>query len=90
MTDDLDTRRRRASYRAHHRGTKEMDVLMGRYADARLAAFSSDELVRFETFLSLPDPLLQAWVFSDRAEGGEFNDLIADMRVFHRLAAEAN
>lgn len=67
-----------------------MDVLMGRYADARLPAFSSDELARFETFLSLPDPMLQAWVFSDRAEGGEFNDLIADMRIFHRLAAEAN
>ena len=90
MTDDLDTRRRRASYRAHHRGTKEMDVLMGRYADARLPAFSLDELAHFETFLSLPDPMLQAWVFSDRGEGGEFEDLIADMRVFHRLAAEAN
>jgi antitoxin CptB len=90
MTDDLDMLRRRASYRAHHRGTKEMDVLMGRYADARLPAFSPKELARFETFLSLPDPMLQAWVFSDRAEGGEFHDLIADMRVFHRLADETN
>jgi antitoxin CptB len=90
MTDDLDTRRRRASYRAHHRGTKEMDLLMGRYADARLPAFSSDELAHFETFLSLPDPMLQGWIFSERTEGGEFKDLIADMRVFHRLAAEAN
>jgi antitoxin CptB len=90
MTDDLDTRRRRASYRAHHRGTKEMDLLMGRYADARLPAFSSDELARFETFLGLPDPMLQGWVFSEHAEGGDFKDLIADMRVFHRLAVEAN
>lgn len=90
MTDDLDTRRRRASYRAHHRGTKEMDLLMGRYANARLPAFSPDELTHFETFLSLPDPMLQGWIFSDRAGGGEFKDLIADMRVFHRLAAEAN
>ena len=31
MTDDLETRRRRLSYRAHRRGTKEMDVLVGRY-----------------------------------------------------------
>ena len=34
---DLEIRRRRAAYRAHHRGTKEMDWLVGRYADAHLA-----------------------------------------------------
>jgi antitoxin CptB len=90
MTDDLDTRRRRASYRAHHRGTKEMDVLIGRYADARLPEFSQEELLRFETFLSLPDPVLQAWIFSGQGTGGEFDALLADIRVFHGLAEKAN
>jgi len=90
MTDDLDTRRRRASYRAHHRGTKEMDVLVGRYADARLAGFAPDELARFETLLNLPDPMVQAWVFSGEGAAAEFEDLVADIRVFHRLADKAN
>jgi antitoxin CptB len=90
MADDLDVRRRRASYRAHHRGTKEMDLLVGRYADARLAAWSEDALQHFERFLNLPDPLLQAWIFSGGAESGEFQDLLTDIRVFHRLAAEAD
>ena len=36
MTDDVAIRRRRAAYRASHRGTKEMDLILGRYAVARL------------------------------------------------------
>ena len=34
MPDDLEMRRRRAAYRASHRGTKEMDIILGRYAEA--------------------------------------------------------
>jgi antitoxin CptB len=90
MTDDLDTRRRRASYRAHHRGTKEMDVLVGRYADARLVAFSLDDLAHFERFLAIPDPTLQAWIFSGRGfDGLEFASLVLDIRTFHGLAERA-
>ena len=40
MTDDIEIRRRRAAYRACHRGTKEMDVVLGRFAQARLAAMA--------------------------------------------------
>ena len=61
MTDDLETRRRRAAYRAHHRGTKEMDLLVGRYADAALP-HSADELGRFERLLACPIPTLQDMV----------------------------
>ena len=38
MTDDAETRRRRAAYRACHRGTKEMDWILGRFAEAALPA----------------------------------------------------
>ncbi|HEY8130022.1 MAG TPA: succinate dehydrogenase assembly factor 2 [Hyphomicrobium sp.] len=91
MTDDLETRRRRASYRAHHRGTKEMDVLVGRYADTRLVCYSSEQIERFERFLTIPDPALQQWIFSGQGfEGIEFEDLIVDIRAFHGLSAEAS
>lgn len=87
MTDDIETRRRRARYRAHHRGTKEMDVLVGRYADARLPALSPDGLSCFERLLSIPDPMLQAWIFAGNGfDGGEFAHFIADIRSFHGLS----
>jgi antitoxin CptB len=89
MTDDLEAKRRRASYRAHHRGTKEMDVLVGRYADDRLASYTPEQIERFERFMTIPDPSLQQWIFSGQGYSGiEFEDLLNDIRAFHGLAAE--
>ena len=57
MTDDLEMRRRRAAYRARHRGTKEMDSLLGRFADAQLAAMErGGARPRSSGLLALPDP----------------------------------
>ena len=42
MTDDVETRRRRAAYRASHRGTKEMDWMLGRYAERALPGVATD------------------------------------------------
>ncbi|HET6388041.1 succinate dehydrogenase assembly factor 2 [Hyphomicrobium sp.] len=90
MTDDLEAQRRRAFYRAHHRGTKEMDVLVGRYADDRLASYTIEQIERFERFLAIPDPALQQWIFSGEGYNGfEFEDLLNDIRAFHGLGAEA-
>ena len=91
MLDDLEMRRRRAAYRASHRGTKEMDIILGRYATARLEAMSAGELSAFERFLALPDPLLTQW-FSQGAtadDAGEFAELIGALRAHHGLASAA-
>lgn len=83
---DLDTRRRRAAYRANYRGTKEMDWLLGKFAAATLCAMDADGLSRFEQFLALPDPELNAWLLDPaRITGLEFAELVADVRAFHGL-----
>ena len=40
----LDERRRRLLFRCRHRGIREMDLVLGRFADAHLAALSEAEL----------------------------------------------
>jgi len=87
MQDDLEMRRRRAAYRACHRGTKEMDIVLGRYAEARLATMSEEELGTFERLLALPDPLLTFWFSQDGDVGdtGEFAIVIAALRAHHGL-----
>jgi antitoxin CptB len=86
---DLETRRRRALYRAAHRGTKEMDWLMSRYAEAMLPAMLEAELSQFETLLALPDPELQRWILSPSPgqanELGDLGDLVSALRRFHGL-----
>jgi antitoxin CptB len=87
MTADT-TRQRRALYRAQHRGTKELDWLLGRYAEARLAGMASDDLTAFEELLALPDPDLQNWLMNGTGfEGSALSCLLVDIRAFHGLGA---
>ena len=86
MTDAIEIRRRRAAYRACHRGTKEMDLVLGRFAQARLAGMTDQELDDFERLLALPDPLLTQWFQQGGApEEGAFAALIVALRSYHGL-----
>ncbi len=58
----LEIRRKKALYRSWHRGMREMDLLLGTFADARIDALSSDELDRYEELLDLPDADLLKWM----------------------------
>jgi antitoxin CptB len=66
-SQDLDARRRRILFRAWHRGTREMDLIMGRFADKHIAGFSDAELDEFEQLIDAPDPELLAWVMGSSA-----------------------
>jgi antitoxin CptB len=82
----LDARRKRALWRAEHRGTKELDWLVGRFAAAHLPRMSEDELTRFEELLAMPEPDLEAWIMrGGNVEGSTLAPLIAEMRAFHGL-----
>lgn len=90
MPPDLDVRRRRAGYRAAHRGTKEMDWLLGRFAAARLDGMSEAELTHFEQLLEEADPTLQQWIMVETAVPDDRHaELIQTLRAFHRLAPAA-
>lgn len=57
-----DTRRRnRLLYRSRHRGTKEMDVLLGSFAERHIGGFSESELDQYEALLAESDPDLLNW-----------------------------
>jgi antitoxin CptB len=87
--DDLPSRRRRAAYRATHRGTREMDITLGRFAESALPAMPAASLALFERLLALPDPELQEMIWHpERRTGGEFAELVAAVRAFHGLGEE--
>ncbi len=86
MTDDVESRRRRATFRAIHRGSKEMDWLIGRFAQARLGEMPLVALVAFERLLLIPDPNLYDMIMHPEvAPAGEHAGLIAELRAFHGL-----
>ena len=56
----LDDRRKRLLFRCWHRGTREMDLILGRFADAEIANLSDGEVTELERLIELPDPDLYA------------------------------
>ncbi len=88
-TPSLDVRRKRAAYRANYRGTKEMDWLMGKFAEGCLASMSVAELTEFEHLLSLPDPDLHQWILDPTLVGDDaLAPLILAIHNFHGLSAK--
>lgn len=85
MSNDIDTRRRRAAYRAAHRGTKEMDLVLGRFAELHLPEMAETELGLFEELLLQADPELQDFIWGAASAPPRFAGLVAEIRAFHRL-----
>jgi antitoxin CptB len=56
----LDERRKRLLFRCWHRGTREMDLILGRFADAEIANLADGELAQLEQLIEVPDPDLYA------------------------------
>ena len=67
MSEDIEVKRKRLIYRARHRGTKELDLLIGSFADAHLADFDAGQLERFEKILSLPEPQIYSWLVGEES-----------------------
>jgi antitoxin CptB len=78
----LDPRRRRALYRAWHRGLREMDLILGRFTDAEIDRMDEAEFEDFERLLEAPDVDLYDWVTGRTEAPLEF-----DTAVFRRLRA---
>jgi len=52
---------KRLAWRAHHRGTREADMLVGGFFDARHASWSADDCALFEQMLEEQDVDIMAW-----------------------------
>jgi antitoxin CptB len=62
VTTPSEIRRKRLLFRSWHRGTREADLILGRFADAYLAEFDDAQLARYEALLDCPDPDIFDWV----------------------------
>jgi antitoxin CptB len=62
VTASTEIRRKRLLYRSWHRGTRESDLILGRFAAEYLAGFDNAELDRYEALLDCADADLFDWV----------------------------
>ena len=86
MSSDLGMRRRRALWRATHRGSKEMDFLLGRYAEHALDGMNASDIAAFERLIEAPDPAIESCVLEGYSLGeADLDELIERLRRFHGL-----
>ncbi|MDB5605075.1 MAG: hypothetical protein JWP25_1975 [Bradyrhizobium sp.] len=79
----LDDRRKRLLFRCWHRGTREMDLILGRFADSEIGNLAEDELAQLEHLIEVPDPDLYAALTGKVALAPEYpNGLFERIKSF--------
>ena len=77
-------RLKRLTMRSWRRGTKEMDLVLGPWADAHLAGMAEGALQLFDALLDENDQDLAQWVMGTGPAPGRFAGLIAEIAAFAR------
>jgi antitoxin CptB len=72
-SDGLSERRRKLLFRSWHRGIREMDLIMGGFADAAIASMTDSDLDELERLLDVPDQIIYAWITGDEPIPAQFD-----------------
>jgi antitoxin CptB len=84
MTETPEAQLKRMAMRSWRRGTKEMDLVLGPYAEAHLAAMSAEKLALYDRLLEENDQDLLPWVLGQTPAPEYLVDLIAEISAFAR------
>lgn len=82
MAETAEARLKRMAMRSWRRGTKEMDLVLGPFADAHLAGLSPEDLDLYDALLAKNDQDLMAWLLGQSAPPDRFRPLLAQLAAF--------
>jgi len=85
MEDAVTIRRKRLIFRSWHRGTREMDLLLGSFADKNIPAFSEAELDIYEQILEYSDPDLYNWMTGKEAVPANLENPVLERLKTHQF-----
>ncbi|WP_319773943.1 succinate dehydrogenase assembly factor 2 [Breoghania sp.] len=86
-SDGLDARRKRILFRCWHRGTKEMDLLLGGFCDAHIADLSEEDMDALEHLMDAADADLLDWLTGRKPAPAEYDTaMFRAVMAFHTPA----
>lgn len=84
MMDQRQELEKKLIFRAWHRGTREMDLLIGTFTDKYVQQFNDEELSQFIQILERSDPDIYNWITGREAPPAELNNPIMEMMKAHQ------
>lgn len=82
--DNISIMRKRLGFRSWHRGTREIDLLLGRFADAHLPDMGQAQLDLYDRFLNNSDPDIYNWITGQEpVPPAEDNEVVAMLVKFY-------
>ena len=83
MLNEEQKLRKMLIFRGSHRGLKEMDLLLGGFAQKHVPTMSKSEMRDFQRILALPDQELLAWYMgSESVPAHKFSPLLSQILKF--------
>ncbi|MCH9020426.1 MAG: succinate dehydrogenase assembly factor 2 [Proteobacteria bacterium] len=79
MGETAEIRRKRLHFRSWHRGTRELDLVLGGFADRHLAGLTPEQLDRYESLIANPDPDIYQWVSGGRAVPAAYDNDVMEL-----------
>ena len=70
-------------YRSWHRGTKELDLILGNFISENIQNLSDDEIENYEILLNCEDPDIYKWIVNQEEPfKTSLKDLIGKIRAY--------
>ena len=88
IIEDIETKRKRLIFRAWHRGMREMDLLLGSFADKYVPDFSAQELTLFDDLLRENDPDLYNWISGRESVPANIKNTVTEQLLTHKFKTE--
>ena len=86
QVETIENWRKRLTFRAWHRGTREMDLLIGSFAEKHINGFDKDDLAIFEEILINNDPDVYDWIIGRQLPPPELKSRVLDLLLGHKFA----
>ncbi len=81
--EEIEARRKRLYFRCRHRGTKELDLLLGGFAERHLAKMTDEQIGCMEALLECTDHEIYAWIVGKQDVPSDHDhDVMALLRNF--------
>ena len=84
----MDDHRKKLRFRAWRRGFREMDLLMGSFADRFMTDMSDEEVDEFERLLATPDWEVYAWIIGQKPIPDNHKSDVLDRLIAFRYEAQ--